>query len=252
VRSQINLEQEDGVKPTAPVPIPVGLSPSSGYLGDGVAPPERMPGADGSYYAAPVEHSHSVPSYEKAGALPMSAGASVFDESNVELSLCGHLFRRNMDGQEAAGVFDAHRVSPDSFWAQGAAMVESDSLVLRIDGVMYPWAAAAPMVLGRLAFGGGRRWDALIRPGAAIPGPSADAETDAEGNLVPLHGELAIKPATDAEAVAISSQSGGGWRLWPFGSWRGTQVRRYAFHACNHTLIMSTPLLCSLAHSIHC
>lgn len=90
--------------------------------------------------------------------------------------------------------------------------------VVRVEGVMYPWAAAAPMVLGRLAFGdSGGRWEALIRRGAAIPvpggGSAAPQPQPPPGPTTPLEEPMAVP--------APASPGGGGWRLWPFGSWKG-------------------------------
>ncbi len=39
--------------------------------------------------------------------------------------------------------------------------------VVRLGGALYPWAAAAPAIVGALAFGG--RWDSALRAGAGIP-----------------------------------------------------------------------------------
>ncbi len=39
--------------------------------------------------------------------------------------------------------------------------------VVRLGSALYPWAAAAPAIVGALAFGG--RWDSALRAGAGIP-----------------------------------------------------------------------------------
>jgi len=61
--------------------------------------------------------------------------------------------------------------------------------------MLYPWSAAAPMVLGMLAFGG--RWDNLIQPGAAISTGTTD---EAEEN----------KTSTASRKASSS------WMIWPF------------------------------------
>lgn len=49
----------------------------------------------------------------------------------------------------------------DQFVECGLSVCKSPNLVCRISGTLYPWSAAAPMVLGMLAFGG--TWDNLIQ-----------------------------------------------------------------------------------------
>ena len=52
--------------------------------------------------------------------------------------------------------------------------------VVRLGGALYPWAAAAPAIIGALAFGG--RWDSALSAGAGIPvAPPVSAAVDASG-----------------------------------------------------------------------
>ncbi|CAD7699739.1 unnamed protein product [Ostreobium quekettii] len=112
-----------------------------------------------------------------------------------ELSLCGHLLRPGMTPKEARTAFEENRITQEQFSVEGVRLAQSRRLVCRTGGMLYPWSAAAPMVLGMLAFGG--RWDNLIQPGAAIPtGPTDAAE---EG-----------KTSTASRKVSSS------WMIWPF------------------------------------
>lgn len=155
----------------------------------------------------------------------------------LELSLCGaHLRPGRTSFTEANQLFDAHRVGPAEFVRRGAELVASPELMLRLEGVIYPWAAAAPMVLGMAAFNA--TWPQLVPPSApfwAAPGaveslklraasnlPSEPSSTSAlstsvsgEGN-----GDGASKKANGAAATATASTS---WRLWPFGGWQGRE-----------------------------
>ena len=54
--------------------------------------------------------------------------------------------------------------------------------VVRLGGALYPWAAAAPAIIGTLAFGG--RWDSALSAGAGFPvAPPASAAVDEPGEL---------------------------------------------------------------------
>lgn len=53
---------------------------------------------------------------------------------------------------------------------------------MRLGGALYPWAAAAPAIVGSLAFGG--RWDSALSVGAGFPvAPPASAAVDELGEL---------------------------------------------------------------------
>jgi phosphatidate phosphatase LPIN len=100
-------------------------------------------------------------------------------------------------GPEAAGqAFDSQRVSSDDFMKSGSAIAVNDNLVVRVGGRYYPWAVAAPIVLGILTFG-----QVLISPN--------EGAIDVEQPIVIFDGKAVTTTPT---AVPTA-----GWKLWP--SW---------------------------------
>lgn len=71
----------------------------------------------------------------------------------LQLSLCGHELQQAPDAAAKAEAFDRHFVSADTFAADPVGITNNERLVCRVDGVLYPWSAAAPVMLSLLAFG---------------------------------------------------------------------------------------------------
>lgn len=124
-------------------------------------------------------------------------GSETSNESvqpDTEISLCRHSLFNGMGTEAAAKAFDSKRVSKEEFQSSGAVIIKNEKLVVRIRGRYFPWSAAAPIVLGRAAFG--------LEAPAELEGEILveDIETKAQKNYT-----------SDSNVP-----SGGGWRLWPF------------------------------------
>lgn len=75
----------------------------------------------------------------------------------------------------ALQVFEAHRVSAETFERQGADIARSPNLIVRLGGELYPWSVAMPAVMGALAFGGS--WQQrLAAQGPGLAAGKADEE----------------------------------------------------------------------------
>eukprot|EP00210_Caulerpa_lentillifera_P006826 g6525.t1 len=116
-----------------------------------------------------------------------------------ELSLCGHLLNHDMTVIETQAVFEKYKIQRADFMINGVAISQDPHLVCRVDGVLYPWSAATPMILGTLAFGGS--WVNLLQK-EAIPAPPSLKQED---------------QVTDTSVRKVTAMSG--WRLWPFRGW---------------------------------
>ncbi|KAK8497715.1 hypothetical protein V6N13_103464 [Hibiscus sabdariffa] len=111
----------------------------------------------------------------------------------VEISLCKHLLYEGMGAEAACKAFDAEKLDSEKFSSLGADVVKNDRLVVQIDGRYFPWDAAAPILLGMVAFGS----EEIIEPKGMIP-------VDRVGKSIEGDPSKAIVPQT------------GNWRLWPF------------------------------------
>lgn len=110
-----------------------------------------------------------------------------------ELSLCGHLLKPDMSASDVQAIFEANKVSKEDFELKGGDITRDPSLVCRMRGELYPWSAAAPMILGMLAFGGS--WYHLMHQDHGLPSPGDPKQTETE------------------------SKATSGWSLWPFSSY---------------------------------
>ncbi|KAE8716328.1 Phosphatidic acid phosphohydrolase 2 isoform 6 [Hibiscus syriacus] len=110
-----------------------------------------------------------------------------------KVSLCKHLLYEGMGAAAASKAFDAGKLESEKFSSLGAAVVKNDRLVVRIDGCYFPWDAAAPILLGMVAFGS----EEIIEPKGMIPV------------------DRVWKSIEGDPSKAIVPQSGR-WRLWPF------------------------------------
>lgn len=95
-----------------------------------------------------------------------------------------------MGREEAAKVFDTAKISLEEFRTNGASIVTNDKLVVRVGGQYYPWAAAAPLVLGMLAFG-----QVVFRE---------------------IQGAIPVEKLDPSPVGALVTTGSGGWKLWPF------------------------------------
>ncbi|KAE8716321.1 Phosphatidate phosphatase PAH2 [Hibiscus syriacus] len=111
----------------------------------------------------------------------------------VEVSLCKHLLYEWMGAAAASKAFDTGKLDSEKFSCLGAAVVKNDRLVVRIDGCYFPWDAAAPILLGMVAFVS----EEIIEPKGMIP-------VDRVGKSIEGDPSKAIVPQS------------GRWRLWPF------------------------------------
>ncbi|KAJ9166216.1 hypothetical protein P3X46_020997 [Hevea brasiliensis] len=115
------------------------------------------------------------------------------DVSNpaVEISLCKHSLYEGMGTEAASQAFDAEKLDIRKFTSIGSAVVKNDRVVVRIGGHYFPWDAAAPIVLGLVAFGS----ENIFEPKGMIP-----------------------VDRVEKSPVECPSENttGGSWRLWPF------------------------------------
>eukprot|EP00798_Chlamydomonas_sp_ICE-L_P016304 gene16304-22491_t len=171
---------------TAPVdaPKPEGTDkrPASGLFSSWTAPKRAS-------FTGP-----STPSKDKKGlASAMAPGAL------VDLSMCGsHLSGENnykeattlfdayavessdfksLGPQIMASPFDAYAVESSDFKSLGPQIMASPDLMVRLDGVIYPWSAAGPCVLGLAAYG--ECWTSLIPPGTPCWAPDGTMDAGA-------------------------------------------------------------------------
>ncbi|GMH32205.1 hypothetical protein BSKO_00039 [Bryopsis sp. KO-2023] len=182
----VDIGTEDGDSSTKrrlalKLPGEVDAAPSDGYLGDSDQPTTG--------FASPT-----------SAAEQRMEGLEGLRE--FQLSLCGHLLRRDMLPAEAQAAFEENMIHKDQFALCGLTLCKSPDLVCRIGGTLYPWNAAAPMVLGMLAFGG--NWDSLIQDGS----------------------RYSVGGSPISKGSPLARKVSGGWRLWPFGSWRGRPVNK--------------------------
>ncbi|CAA6656851.1 unnamed protein product [Spirodela intermedia] len=70
-----------------------------------------------------------------------------------EISLCGNLLRPGMGLKSANAAFEAHRISREEFESSGQSIVKNKNLIVRFKEKYLPWDVAAPLVLGKAAFG---------------------------------------------------------------------------------------------------
>ncbi|XP_050213034.1 phosphatidate phosphatase PAH2-like isoform X2 [Mercurialis annua] len=119
----------------------------------------------------------------------------------VEISLCKHLLYEGMGAEAASQAFDAEKLDINKLTSIGPTVVKNDRLIVRIRGYYFPWDAAAPIVLGMVAFGS----EMVFEPKGIIP------VDQVEKSLV-----------GDPNAIIAT---GGSWRLWPF-SFRGSRSRK--------------------------
>ncbi|XP_012071674.1 phosphatidate phosphatase PAH2 [Jatropha curcas] len=120
----------------------------------------------------------------------------------VEISLCKHLLYEGMGSEAASQAFDAEKLDIDKFASLGPEAVKNERLVVRIGGHYFPWDAAAPIVLGMVAFGN----EIIFEPKGKIP------VDQVEKSLV----------GDPSKAIV---NVGGSWRLWPF-SFRRSRSRK--------------------------
>ncbi|GAX81334.1 hypothetical protein CEUSTIGMA_g8765.t1 [Chlamydomonas eustigma] len=126
----------------------------------------------------------------------------------VELSHCGAELSPDVDVVKAHRIFDQLLIRPEDFANHGRELLASLNLMVRVGGNIFPWYAAAPMVVGGLLYG--CRWDHLVTPGAPRWGPLPGSQPGAWGPLT---------PSTEADMRAVEKQKvSGGWSIWPFGS----------------------------------
>ncbi|OVA18239.1 Lipin [Macleaya cordata] len=111
-----------------------------------------------------------------------------------EISLCRNLLHAGLGSGPASEVFDAHRISEEEFKASASSITKNENLVVRFKGRYLPWEKAAPLVLGKVAFG------------LDLPVESNDA--------IPVERDETRKLGEDAPGLT-STPSGRRWRLWP-------------------------------------
>ncbi|KAK9270903.1 hypothetical protein L1049_026489 [Liquidambar formosana] len=111
----------------------------------------------------------------------------------VELSLCKHLLHEGMGADAASQAFDAEKLDLIKFSSLGPAIIKNDRLVVRIGGHYFPWEAAAPIILGMVAFD----IENIFEPKGMIPIDQAEK----------------TRAGDPSKAVIDSS---GRWKLWPF------------------------------------
>ncbi|KAH9320852.1 hypothetical protein KI387_015491, partial [Taxus chinensis] len=136
-----------------------------------------------------------------------TAIASVQPYTGIELSLCRHLLFEGMGSDAAAQAFDSLRVSVEQFHISGAAVTKNENLVVKIGDRYFPWDAAAPIILGMVAFG--------------VEGP-----VQSEGAIPVERVEKALARYASDSFVTPS----GGWRLWPF-SFRKSKIPQRSYSA---------------------
>ncbi|CAK8571048.1 unnamed protein product [Lathyrus sativus] len=100
-----------------------------------------------------------------------------------EISLCGYELKAGMGLEAAAGVFEAHRISEESFANSAQSIIKNQNLVIKFKEMYLTWEKAAPLVLGTAVFG--------------------------------LNIPVERKDAIPVEQDQQSPTSGRRWRLWP-------------------------------------
>ncbi|KAK6256619.1 hypothetical protein QUC31_000078 [Theobroma cacao] len=120
----------------------------------------------------------------------------------VEISLCKHLLYEGMGAEAASQAFDAEKLDSKKFGSLGPTAVKNDRLVVRIGGSYFPWDAAAPILLGMIAFGS----EEIFELQGMIPVDRVEKSVEVD------------------PSKAIVSHSGS-WRLWPF-SLKRTRSRK--------------------------
>ena len=122
---------------------------------------------------------------------PVADSLSASILRGLEISLCGHLLKRDMPSAAAQSIFEAHRVLREDFQEKGIQIAQDSRLICRVDGVLYPWSMVVPMVLGMLAFDG--RWDHMLQARHSLG--TSDSY---------------------AKETASDERPSSGWSLWPF------------------------------------
>jgi len=142
------LEAERHDRAADPRSLLEPLSTSDAYLGD----PEPEKHSSHSPLACTENKVEKVSSGIQLGfpeAIPTSP-----DEPPLALSLCADkLLDPSFVGndEEAAAIFDAHRVDYDHF-VRTEGLLQNPNLVLRYQDMYCPWSVAAPTIVCRLAF----------------------------------------------------------------------------------------------------
>ncbi|GAV64982.1 Lipin_N domain-containing protein/LNS2 domain-containing protein [Cephalotus follicularis] len=113
---------------------------------------------------------------------------------NFEISFCRNELHEGMGLAAAAEVFNAHRISAEEYNSSAASIIKNENLIVRYKESYLTWEKAAPLVLGKAAFG----LDLPVEPKEAVPVEYDDT----------------LKPRDDTSGVT-SSPSGRRWRLWP-------------------------------------
>ncbi|KAH9326366.1 hypothetical protein KI387_006544 [Taxus chinensis] len=166
---------------------------------------KRTPNHD-TYTPRFVNMKHDLPQKDKVQA----AGASELysldgkDTSNkslqpdmgndVEISLCRDLLSKGMGTEAAAEAFDSKQLSKKEFRSSGAEIIKNEKLVVKISGRYYSWSAAAPIIVGKVAFG-------------------LEAPAEVDGEISVEHIET---KAVNGYKSDTNVSSSGRWRLWPF------------------------------------
>ncbi|XVE96798.1 hypothetical protein REPUB_Repub02eG0254300 [Reevesia pubescens] len=110
-----------------------------------------------------------------------------------EISLCGNELHAGMGLDAAAEVFEAHRISEEEYKNNAMSIIKNANLIIRFGERYLPWEKAAPIVLGKAAFG----LELAVEPQDAIP-----VEQDESSNT------------KDDNSVVTPTSSGRRWRLW--------------------------------------
>ncbi|KAG1676915.1 hypothetical protein FOA52_014791 [Chlamydomonas sp. UWO 241] len=202
----------------APQPAPVGAPPPASPVPP--APPSRQ-----SFAAAAVSAAATL--------VPSDASLAVAMLKGVELAYVGEAcLPPGTSAADAQREFDAARVSADEFALRGAELLSSPGLLVRLGGSIYPWSAAAPMVIGGLLYGA--RWEHLVSEGAPCWGPPPGWQPPGSVGVVGSvsaggagaggggGGGAGGACASPSRKAAVTSY---GWTLWPFGGWRNAPAR---------------------------
>ncbi len=259
-----------GPAPTAAIAVPAAASGQPTAHGDaayGSSPPAANGGTPPLYSGGPPsggsptlgrdpgrpegdDSLQRAASLGKAGLelLPSHPAAlAALGLQGFSLSLCGSVLRRDatMGPAEVRAAFEEHRLTPEAFSERAAELARSPELMVRVGGVVCAWQAAAPVVMGALAFGGrweqapqlaAELWKLPVEEGAGADGV-AGAAKEATGArlgvrawrgcpaglllrllLLPMMLPPGSRLHRSARSHSLAPRAGRGWRLWPF-SW---------------------------------
>lgn len=151
--------------------------------------------------------------------LPAFTVCTVGILAGFELSLCRHLLKERMGLEAAAEAFTTEKITLDEFKKSGSSIAANDKLVVKVGGRYYPWAVAAPIVIGILAFG-----QVLVAPD--------EGAIAVEQSIVVFDGKAAENTATTI--------SGGGWKIWPFGAIRRPKTPERGVLATREAMMVAT------------